>query len=289
MSWYFGFFIISGFCALVYEVVWVRLAMANFGVTTALTSIVLSMFMAGLGFGSWGTGLFMRRFRDAHQRQILRLYSIAELMVGISSLMVPLQLRLGRQFLLHMGNIVAWQTSIYYLFAGICVAITLVPWCTCMGSTFPLLMAAIRRSGEPSSERSFSYLYLANVLGALLGTLGSAFILIELAGFQGTLYIAAGLNATLALLALLLSFRAISSPAANEGPNSTFPTRSHLYGFPRASILALLFTTGLVSMGMEVVWIRQFTPYLGTAVYAFAIILATYLLATIAGSRNYRS
>src|SRR5262249_61691160 len=32
---------------------------------------------------------------------------------------------------------------------------------------------------------------------------------------------------------------------------------------------------GLVSMAMEVVWVRQYTPFLGTEVYAFANILAT--------------
>ena len=41
-------------------------------------------------------------------------------------------------------------------------------------------------------------------------------------------------------------------------------------------------------MGMEVVWIRLFTPYVGPVVYAFATILAAYLLATFAGSRIYR-
>ena len=41
-------------------------------------------------------------------------------------------------------------------------------------------------------------------------------------------------------------------------------------------------------MGMEVVWIRQFTPYLGTMVYSFASILGLYLAATFLGSRIYR-
>jgi spermidine synthase len=40
---------------------------------------------------------------------------------------------------------------------------------------------------------------------------------------------------------------------------------------------------------MEVVWIRQFTPYIGNLVYAFAGILAVYLLATVMGSRDYRA
>src|SRR5258706_5205013 len=42
-------------------------------------------------------------------------------------------------------------------------------------------------------------------------------------------------------------------------------------------------------MGLEVVWIRQFTPYLGNVVYALAGILAVYLLATVVGSQDYRS
>src|SRR5205823_12744260 len=51
----------------------------------------------------------------------------------------------------------------------------------------------------------------------------------------------------------------------------------------------MIFTTGLVSMGLEVVWKRQFTPYLGNVVYAFAGIVAAYLLATFVGSQDYRS
>ena len=39
---------------------------------------------------------------------------------------------------------------------------------------------------------------------------------------------------------------------------------------------------------MEVVWIRQFTPYVGTVVYAFASILATYLVSTFIGLQIYR-
>jgi len=55
------------------------------------------------------------------------------------------------------------------------------------------------------------------------------------------------------------------------------------------TVLALLFLTGLTSMGMEVIWVRQFTPYVGTVVYAFASILGVYLAATFAGARIYRS
>ncbi len=288
LRWYFGVFVVSGFCGLVYEVVWVRLAMASFGVTTALVAIVLSMFMAGLGLGSWCAGVWTHRVLDLDAPRMLRFYSIAELLVGISSLAVPLQLKLGRMLLQGMGGFGVWQTSRYYTLAGIWVAITLVPWCTCMGSTFPLLMAVIRQTDRATSERSFSYLYVANVVGGLLGTIASAFFLIELLGFQGTLYVAGSLNAILALLALKLSFYTVSSSSL-ETSTSGQATAPGLYGFPTAALLSLLFTTGLVAMGMEVIWIRQFTPYLGNVVYAFAGILAVYLVATVVGSQNYRS
>ena len=180
--------------------------MASFGVTTALVSIVISMFMAGLGSGFMGRrGYWRAEFSRLTARARLRFYSIAELLVGISSFAVPLQLKLGRLLLQHMGSFGAWQTSRYYLLAGLWIAITLVPWCTCMGSTFPLLMAVIRQTARATSQRSFSYLYVANVLGALLGTLASAFVLIELLGFQGTLYVAGTLNLILAMLAFRMS------------------------------------------------------------------------------------
>ena len=288
MRWCFAFFVVSGFCGLIYEVVWLRLAMSSFGVTTALASIVIAMFMAGLGLGSWGAGALASRILANNGRRALRVYSVAELLVGVSSIAVPFELRFGRMLLQHMGSFGTWQTSRYYLLVGIWVAITLFPWCTCMGSTFPLLMAVIRQAARSGSERSFSYLYIANVIGALLGTLTSAFVFIELMGFQGTLYVAGSLNVALALLAFTISFSVVSSTSI-EKPVIAQAVRPPLYGLPRFAVLILLFTTGLVSMGMEVVWIRQFTPYIGNLVYAFAGILAVYLLATVMGSRDYRA
>jgi spermidine synthase len=52
--------------------------------------------------------------------------------------------------------------------------------------------------------------------------------------------------------------------------------------------MVILFTTGFVSMGLEVVWTRAFTPVLHTTVYAFAYLVSVYLLATWVGSLIYR-
>jgi spermidine synthase len=68
-------------------------------------------------------------------------------------------------------------------------------------------------------------------------------------------------------------------------PNAALPSLSPTRTFLAAIIL---FTTGFTSMAMEVVWTRAFTPVLGTQVYAFALLLFVYLLATWIGSLAYR-
>lgn len=287
--WFFLFFLISGFCSLVYEVVWLRLAMARFGVTTPMVSIVLSVFMAGLGIGSWAGGLFMRRFRNSPAAVPLRLYAAVEILIGVSGLAAPWMIEAGYNWLRSGGRDMVWGSSSYYLVSGAWMLLALLPWCTCMGATFPFAMAAIRRVAPGASDRSFSYLYVANVLGAILGTLIPAFVLIELFGFHGTLEIAQAMNFSLGAGVILLSFRVgapqATAAAASAPAPATAPLAPTLSG---RAMLWFLFATGLCSMAMEVVWVREFTVYLGNVVYAFAAILALYLEATFAGSRWYR-
>src|SRR5437016_2344501 len=181
MGWFFILFLVSGFCSILYEIVWLRLAMAQFGVTSALTSIVISMFMAGLGLGSWGSGRLIRMYSESVRISALRFYALLELLIGVSALLVPYQLLWGRKFLERLAVSSSWA---YYLGSGVCIALTLIPWSACMGAPIPTAMLAIRNRRAEESERSFSYLYLANVLGAVIGAT-VPLLLIELYGFRG--------------------------------------------------------------------------------------------------------
>ncbi|HEX3878529.1 MAG TPA: fused MFS/spermidine synthase [Bryobacteraceae bacterium] len=280
--YFFAFFFVSGFCSLVYEVIWLRLSMAKFGVTTPLVSIVLSVFMAGLGLGSWLGGKWMRNAGPSPQTP-LRLYGALEFLIGVSAFAAPATIDWGYRALRDAGSGFAWGSGYYYLASGAWVTLALLPWCTCMGATFPFAMAAMRRISAGASEHSFSYLYLANVLGAIAGTVIPAFVLIELFGFYGTLHIASATNVLLALSVFAASSRAVASGKFATGGAQALPKFSS-----SRTLLWLLFTTGLCSMAMEVIWMRQFTVYLGNVVYAFAAILAMYLAATFTGSLLYR-
>lgn len=282
MGWFFLFFFVSGFCSILYEIIWLRLAMAQFGVTSALVSIVLSMFMAGLGLGSWGSGRLLRKYGNRLAVPAVRLYALTELLIGVSAILVPLQLRWGRTLLERTS---LSSSAAYYLASGIWIALTLVPWCACMGATIPVAMQAIRNSYQQEAQKSFSFLYLANVLGAAAGTI-LPLLFIELYGFHGTLKIGAVLNVLLTCSALSLSLRETREASLSGSAQASAIAR------PVAQSrrpLILLFATGLTSMGIELVWIRQFTPYLGTVVYAFASILGLYLISTFLGSHFYRT
>ena len=256
--------------------------MAQFGVTTALTSIVLSVFMAGLGAGAWFAGSLLRRHGE-RIRHPLRLYGLLELMIGLSALVVPAELVWGHRLLEALAGHAAVSSLAYYLIAGAWLSATMIPFCACMGATIPVAMFAIRCCRREDDCRSFSFLYLANVLGAVLGSF-LPLLLIEPFGFHRTLLIGAALNGAIAVSAFLVSrawggaeTRVERDCAPVYGPNGC-----------GKGVLVLLFTTGLATMGMELIWIRLFTPYVGPVVYSFGMILVGYLLATYAGSQVYR-
>ena len=131
---FFCFFLFSGFCSLVYQVVWLRMAMADFGVTTAQVSIVLSVFMAGLALGSWGGGKLVQRFSARSVGFVIRLYALSEVArrsVG-SEAVAPL-LHAGRELLnVQAGH--AWGSSGCYLWlrAG-GSRLVMLPFCCCTG------------------------------------------------------------------------------------------------------------------------------------------------------------
>lgn len=277
----FGFFFVSGFCSLVLQVVWLRLAMSSFGVNAPLISAVLAIFMGGLGLGSYLGGCFVERENRMSARGALRIYGLLEGGVAIGALFAPLLLSIGQSQLESVAGSVARTSAAYYVVSGLWIGLALIVPCTCMGATLPVAMQAMRESG--GQGRTFSFLYLANVIGATYGALFSAFFMVELVGLDGSWRVAAVLNCLLCVGALKLASGLPAQPTRDADVRPAVADRHQARG-----ALGLLFVTGFVSLAMEVIWTRLFTPYLGTVVYAFATILATYLAATAVGTWAYR-
>jgi spermidine synthase len=280
---FFALFFCSGFCSLLYQVVWVRLAFAHFGIITPVLSVVISVFMLGLGIGSVVAGRGVETWSSRFRVNPVRLYAAAEFGIGIGAFTVPWLFQIGEDALLHLGDA---SSSGYLLVSALYLAVAILPWCVLMGATFPLMMSFIRRI-RPSDTTGFSFLYLANVIGAAAGAALTAGVLIELLGFRHSGMLAAVVNFTIATVAFLLGglFPGDARAIAQQVDQME---RVQLASENRRWISLVLFTTGFASLAMEVVWTRAFTFVLQTTVYAFAAILTTYLLATWFGSLLYR-
>ena len=283
----FLFFFISGFCGLLYQVVWMRLAFASFGVITPVMSVVISVFMLGLAFGSWAGGRWIAAFRDRYRTTSLVFYSATELTIGLGAFLVPVLFKWGEKYLMGMGEMNSFQ---YLLSSAAILGMTILPWCILMGFTFPFMMSFVREV-EQKNTTSFSYLYLANVIGAACGTLITAVVLIELLGFKHTLLLAACLNFAVAIMGFSFARaypyeKLCILPLGSGG--DVVKSKKIISNQKAKFICALLFVTGFISMSMEVVWVRAFTPVLKTKTYSFAGLLTVYLLATWVGSFYYR-
>lgn len=285
----FLMFFLSGLCGLAYQVVWLRLAFASFGIITPVMSVVISVFMLGLALGSWGAGRWIGPWTRRTGVSAIFFYAAAEVIIGASAFAVPRLFQAGQQLLLPLGGM---DSATYLLCSALVLGASILPWCVAMGATFPLVMAFVKEVDRRQTT-SFSFLYLANVIGAMTGTALTAVVLIELLGFRATLAVGAAVNLGIAGLSVWLGFRhpfqALATGAeAMEPAVSAEGVAAGLSSGKARLLLSILFLTGFCSMGAEVIWIRNFTPALGTVVYSFALVLFVYLLATWIGSGLYR-
>ena len=268
-------FIVSGAAGLIYQIVWTRDLVLLFGNTSQAVSTTVAAFLAGLGLGGFLGGKISLRVRRP-----LVAYALAEAATGLAAFFVPgwISAILG----LYGSAYLTWSpTELGLLRFGLCFLV-IGPVTTVMGATLPFLASfSIRRVEQAGID--LSQLYTANTLGAIVGTLLSAFALIELLGLRGTSLVAVSANLAAAAGAVLIDARVAAGHRALPDPPG--PAR-----WPRGDSLLVLvysFASGFIALGLEVLWTRLFSEGTGGPIYIFAAILALYLLGIAAGSRLY--
>ncbi|HEY3517412.1 MAG TPA: fused MFS/spermidine synthase [Gammaproteobacteria bacterium] len=259
-------FAASGCAALIYQVVWLeRLALA-IGSSAPSLGVVLATFMGGLGVGS----LLASR---ASPPSPLRRYALIELALGVLGLVtlatIPL---LGGAYAALAGG-GAWSLGVRLLVA----AVVLLPATMLMGATLPIV-AAFAGLGPRGAAR-LGWLYAANTVGGVLGTVVAAFYLLRVHDAHVATYVAVALNVGVAAVAALLARRHAPAPAAAvEAPPRT--TRVSGVG----AIYGAAAVSGMTALAAEVLWTRHLSLLLGGTVYTFALILAVLLLGIGIGS-----
>jgi spermidine synthase len=191
---------LSGFCALGAEVVWTRLLSLILGGTTYTFSIILAVFLLGLGIGS-GIGALMARQIPAPG------FALGACQVLLAGAIAWAALILAKSLPYWPIN----QSLSKSVWVGFQLDLVRCLWAilpaTCLwGASFPLALAAVAEPGQDPGLL-VGRLYAANTLGAILGAVGSSVVLIAWLGTQQTQRLLIALSAVAGLIVLLSSLR----------------------------------------------------------------------------------
>ncbi|HEX8440094.1 fused MFS/spermidine synthase [Archangium sp.] len=275
--------VLSGAAALIAETLWVRSLSNMVGSTVEAASTTFAAFLVGLALGAWLAG------RKADLLHLpLRAYALVEVAIAFTAGAAGLVLFLVRDTLIIGGDVQGLaRVGLIFFFV---LALVLLPTLL-MGATFPLMVAAARRSGAQVS--GVNVLYALNTLGASLGTIVCGFLMLPTLGVRGSVGAGALLN-LLAAAVCLPALLARSTPEAAPAPApASEPTpepapasepASESPSLPQWMLLTVATTSGLLTLGVEVAWMRLSSYFLGNRVYAFSMLMACVLSALAAGS-----
>jgi spermidine synthase len=292
-------FLASGATGLVLEVTWTRMLGTVFGNTIHAASTVLTVYMLGLALGSAVLG----RVADRVRRPLL-LYGCLEIGVGLYAMVLP-------WLLAGCSGLYVWLYRAAWSSPGAVTAgrfalsvLMLLPPTFLMGGTLPVLGRHLA-AGRPQPGRLVGYLYAVNTFGAVGGCILAGFVLLEALGVRGSLLaagvVAVGVGCLAAALggwtsAGLPASAAVQAGATSRGQGKTRAKAGQIPSLLASShpqahedgsfplLLAAFALTGFCALACEVLYTRVLVFVLSTSVYAFAGMLAAFLIGLAAGS-----
>ena len=207
---------ISGLTALSAQVVWTRLLSLLFGGTVYTFSLILAVFLLGLGVGSAGGAALSRRSSEPG-----RLLGWAQLLVAVAMVWAGYLLMARLPFAPVNTEVMFDPLQKYRLDLWRCAQIVL-PAALCWGASFPLALAALVRPAQDPG-RLVGGVYAANTLGAIAGSLGIGLFLVAQLGSQRTQQLLIALSVFAGVLMLGPGGASRPSPARSRSPRRWLP------------------------------------------------------------------
>ncbi|RSL14608.1 putative membrane-bound spermidine synthase [Edaphobacter aggregans] len=262
---------LSGTAALIYQILWIKQLSLIVGVEVYSITVAVSAFFAGLALG----GAVFGRFTDRFSKPLV-LYAILE--GGIAALGIFSTISLA-----HSAGLFVTIEARAGLLAWVLPFILVGAPAFLMGGTLPV---AVRSQvyGFVQIARTGGWIYAANTAGGIAGVLLSSFALLPWLGVRNTALAAALLNLGAAGMAMALVRRAVSDLTETEVKEAeAVDSPSDNSGIA----LVLYAISGGIALGYEVVWSQAMAQFLSTRVFAFSVVLATYLAGLVVGSALY--
>ena len=198
---------VSGFCALGYEILWTRILTLTIGTSVYGFTIMLVAFLCGIALGSQAFGLALKLFRSptfGMRSQVLG-FGAVQVMIGVTALIVTIHIR---DLPVHALVLHTWYASkgltVFHarLLANATIAFSymIIP-AFFMGVAFPLAGQVIAGYGKRIGHAVGNVLAF-NTVGAILGSVTSGFILIQLFGIERSLQMLTVINVGIGLIVM---------------------------------------------------------------------------------------
>ena len=214
---------LSGLCALGAEVVWTRLLSLIIGPTVYTFSIILAVFLSGLGLGS-GMGSFLAR-RSLHPERVL---GACQLLLSAGIAWTAFQVTRSLPYW-PINPFLSRSPWFNFQLDALRCAWAVLPAACLWGASFPLALAAAA-CGCDDSARLVGRIYAANTAGAVLGALGCSIFLIGWLGTQHVQQILIGLSAVSGLLMFLPRFASFGSGWLRSANKASLSRGATLFG-----------------------------------------------------------
>jgi spermidine synthase len=270
-------FFASGACALIYQVMWLRLLALVFGVTVYAASTVLAGFMGGLAIGSFAAGRLATRVKRP-----LAAFGVVEVLVGVTALASPEVLAAITRVWVSIHPVLPESMIVVTVMRFVVAFLVLIVPTSLMGATLPLVIKSAIGHDERIGGR-IGWLYAVNTTGAIVGALTAGFYLISEVGVANSFRLAAATNLIIGVAAIAMSFRLPISPPSLDRTATSFGETGSGDAGGRA-VLWTFFLSGVMSLALEIIWFRMLVVFLRPTAYAFTIMLAAVLAGIALGS-----
>jgi spermidine synthase len=266
---YYVLFFLSGFPALLYQIIWQRALFTLFGANIESVTIIVTVFMLGLGLGSLAGGKLSAR----RGVRLLAAFGCIELCVGA----------FGAASLSIFHRVASFTAGSSLTVTGVVAFALLLMPTLLMGSTLPLLSEHfVRRTGNVGE--SVGILYAVNTCGSGLACLAAAVFIMRVFGESGSVRLAVAFNVFVGTTALLLQMRIPSGDRRANGEKAATQRGT----IPLWIGMLLAGATGFIALAYEIVWYRLYSWSSGGKAQTFAMLLAVYLLGIAYGSLRVR-
>jgi spermidine synthase len=255
----------SGFCSLVYQIVWDRALRYNFGGDNVSSAIMSGTFLLGLGLGAY----FFKNYKS----EGYKIYALVELFIGIFGIF---SFGFLSEISIHMANFfptpIEQIESLRYPLVFSCL-LFLLPPCILMGGTLPLMFNCFIQ--QEDEKNSSTWIYALNTLGASFGVLLTVYFLFSYLSLSTILKIIGLTNIAVAVGIFSFGKKYGVAHSAPKSENSS-PTSY--------TLLLLAFLSGFLTIAFEIILFRFSSAVNSASPYNYPVVLFFVLLSIAMGS-----